>query len=51
MKNKKEELRIDRTSETGEFVPSSHQWLEPYRQKKRAQELASITDKDLGDKR
>ena len=51
MKNKKEELRIDRTTETGEFVPSSHQWIEPHRQRQRAKELANITEKKPEDKR
>ena len=51
LKNKKEELRVDRTTETGEFVPSSHQWIEPHRQRQRAKELASITEKKPEDKR
>lgn len=51
MKNKKEELRVERTTETGEFVPSSHQWIEPHRQRKRADELANMTQKKPEDKR
>ena len=51
MKEKKEELRIDRTTETGEFIPSTYQWIEPHRQRKRANELAEITDKKPEDRR
>lgn len=48
--NKKDELRTERTTETGEFVPSSHQWIEPHRQRQRAKELASMTENKKEDR-
>lgn len=51
MKNKKEELRVERTSETGEFIPSTYQWIESHRQRARAQELANMTAPKPEDKR
>ena len=44
-------IRVERTTQTPEFVPSSHQWIEPHRQRQRAKELASMTEKKPEDKR
>jgi len=51
LKSKKEELRVERTTETPEFVPSLHQWIESHRQRARAQELANMTSPKPEDKR
>ena len=51
MKSKKEDIRLERTTETGEFVPSYHVWIEPHRQRQRANELANITEKKIEDRK
>lgn len=49
--DKKEDFRLERTTETGEFVPSYNVWTEPRRQRKRANELANVTKKKSEDRR
>lgn len=46
---RKEKLRVERTSKTPEFIPSLYQWIEPDKQRKRANELANMTKKDDGE--
>lgn len=46
---KKEKLRVERTSKTPEFIPSLYNWIEPDKQRKRANELANMTKKDDGE--
>lgn len=49
--SKKNEVKIETTTKSSEFVPSFHVWIEPNRQRKRADELAHITEKNVEDKK
>jgi hypothetical protein len=43
MDKEDKKTKIERTTKTGEFIPSFDNWLKPEIQKKRAEELEDIT--------
>ena len=51
MNKKKSGIHFKGTTMNPEFVPSFHNWITPERQRRRANELATMTEEDKEDKK